>query len=193
MQVMEREESFSSLLPKPTTEYGSFFLRLGTVIAGIGALIYSGIEVGGHLEKELVQDNKCASLLLLAVRPATQVIFILLQTYFLFLNNRMNLYKRKGASRLGLVHLAATNLCIWLKELIHEVAAAADAGGDVTMMEMEVNLEGEEGWRGMEVDGFVKVGGGTGKRKGNCSRDASTAPPPKKAYKSSKDQVTESI
>ena len=143
LQVMEREESFSSLLPKPTTEYGSFFLRLGTVIAGIGALIYSGIEVGGHLEKELVQDNKCATLLLLAVRPATQVIFILLQTYFLFLNNRMNLYKRKGASRLGLVHLAATNLCIWLKELIHEVAAAADAGGDVTMMEMEVNLEGE--------------------------------------------------
>merc|ERR1719192_3332709 len=145
LQVMEREESFSSLLPKPTTEYGSFFLRLGTVIAGIGALIYSGIEVGGPLEKELVQDNKCATLLLLAVRPATQVIFILLQTYFLFLNNRMNLYKRKGASRLGLVHLAATNLCIWLKELIHEVAAAADAGGDVvTLMEMEVNLEGEE-------------------------------------------------
>ena len=144
LQVMEREESFSSLLPKPTTEYGSFFLRLGTVIAGIGALIYSGIEVGGHLEKELVQAKKCATLLLLAVRPATQVIFILLQTYFLFLNNRMNLYKRKGASRLGLIHLAATNLCIWLKELIHEVAVAADAGGDVTMMEMEVNLEGEE-------------------------------------------------
>ena len=142
LQVMEREESFSSLLPKPTTEYGSFFLRLGMVIAGIGALIYSGIEVGGHLEKELVH-TECANLLLLAVRPATQVIFILLQTYFLFLNNRMNLYKRKGASRLGLVHLAATNLCIWLKELIHEVAAA-DAGGDVTMMEMEVNLEGEE-------------------------------------------------
>ena len=141
LQVMEREESFSSLLPKPTTEYGSFFLRLGTVIAGIGALIYTAIEVGGHLEKELVQAKKCATLLLLAVRPATQVIFILLQTYFLFLNNRMNLYKRKGASRLGLVHLAATNLCIWLKELIHEVAAA---GGDVTMMEMEVNLEGEE-------------------------------------------------
>ena len=144
LQVMEREESFSSLLPKPTTEYGSFFLRLGTVIAGIGALIYSGIEVGDHLEKELVHAKKCATLLLLAVRPATQVIFILLQTYFLFLNNRMNLYKRKGASRLGLVHLAATNLCIWLKELIHEVAVAADAGGDVTMMEMEVNLEGEE-------------------------------------------------
>jgi len=140
---LEREESFSSLLPKPTAEYGSFFLRLGTVIAGIGALIYTGIEVGGHLEQELV-DSPCngGSLLLLAVRPATQIIFILLQTYFLFLNNRMNLYKRKGTSRLGLIHLAATNLCIWLKELIQEVVAAAGADETSNLSKMEVNLEG---------------------------------------------------
>ena len=140
---LEREESFSSLLPKPTAEYGSFFLRLGTVIAGIGALIYTGIEVGGHLEQELV-GSPCngGSLLLLAVRPATQIIFILLQTYFLFLNNRMNLYKRKGTSRLGLIHLAATNLCIWLKELIQEVVAAAGADEISSLNKMEVNLEG---------------------------------------------------
>ena len=51
------------------------------------------------------------------------------------------------------------------------------------------NLEGAEGWGSiMELDGFVKVGG-TGKRKGNSGRDASSAPPLKKAYKSSKDQV----
>merc|ERR550532_1860192 len=140
---LEREESFSSLLPKPTAEYGSFFLRLGTVIAGIGALIYTGIEVGGHLEQELV-GSPCngGSLLLLTVRPATQIIFILLQTYFLFLNNRMNLYKRKGTSRLGLIHLAATNLCIWLKELIQEVVAAAAADEISRLNKMEVNLEG---------------------------------------------------
>ena len=140
---LEREESFSSLLLKPTAEYGSFFLRLGTVIAGIGALIYTGIEVGGHLEQELVGSpcNPGNPLLLLAVRPATQIIFILLQTYFLFLNNRMNLYKRKGTSRLGLIHLAATNLCIWLKELIHEVVAAAGADEKSSLSQMEVNLE----------------------------------------------------
>ena len=141
---LEREESFSSLLPKPTAEYGSFFLRLGIVIAGIGALIYTGIEVGGHLEQELVGSpcNAGNGLLLLAVRPATQIIFILLQTYFLFLNNRMNLYKRKGTSRLGLIHLAATNLCIWLKELIQEVVAAAEGDEKSSLNQMEVNLEG---------------------------------------------------
>ena len=143
---LAREESFSSLLPKPTAEYGSFFLRLGTVIAGIGALIYTGIEVGGHLEQELVGSLPCYpanSLLLLAVRPATQIIFILLQTYFLFLNNRMNLYKRKGTSRLGLIHLAATNLCVWLKELIQEVVAATAANETSSLDKMEVNLEEE--------------------------------------------------
>ena len=36
----------------------------------------------------------------------------------------MNLYKRKAVSRLGLMHLAATNLCIWLKELLQEVEKA---------------------------------------------------------------------
>jgi len=141
---LEREESFSSLLPKPTAEYGSFFLRLGTVIAGIGALIYTGIEVGGHLEQELF-GSPCngGTLILLAVRPATQVIFILLQTYFLFLNNRMNLYKRKGTSRLGLIHLAATNLCIWLKELVQEVVAAAGAADETSSLhKMEFNMEG---------------------------------------------------
>ena len=49
--------------------------------------------------------------------------------------------------------------------------------------------DGVEGWGGMDEDEFVKLGG-TAKRKGNCSRDASPAPPPKKTSKSSKDQVT---
>ena len=144
LKTLEREESFSSLLPKPTAEYGSFFLRLGAVIAGIGALIYTGIEVGGHLEQELVgvTCNPSNGLLLLAVRPTTQIIFILLQTYFLFLNNRMNLYKRKGASRLGLIHLVATNLCIWLKELIQEVAATVETEKTNSYYQMEINMVG---------------------------------------------------
>ena len=144
LKTLEREESFSSLLPKPTAEYGSFFLRLGAVIAGIGALIYTGIEVGGHLEQELVgvTCNPSNGLLLLAVRPTTQIIFILLQTYFLFLNNRMNLYKRKGSSRLGLIHLVATNLCIWLKELIQEVAATVETEKTNSYDQMEINMVG---------------------------------------------------
>ena len=35
--------------------------------------------------------------------------------YFIFLNQKMNIYKRKFVSRLGLMHMLASNLCIWIK------------------------------------------------------------------------------
>ena len=70
-----------------------------------------------------------------------------------------------------------------LQEVFDEVCPSEEEEGELWPN------EGVEGWGGMEVDGFEKLGG-TGKRKGNCSRDALSAPPPKKASKSSKDQVT---
>ena len=91
-------------------------------VFGIGSLIYSGIEVGCQVEWHL-QAPACSDLLL-ALRPTLHILLVLLQTYFLFLNHRMNLYKRKAVSRLGLMHLAATNLCLWLKELLQEVQKA---------------------------------------------------------------------
>ena len=68
-----------------------------------------------------------------------------------------------------------------LQEVFDEVCPSEEEDGELWPN------GGVEGWGGMEVDGFVKLGG---KRKGNCSRDASPAPPPKKTSKSSKDQVT---
>ena len=74
-----------------------------------------------------------------------------------------------------------------LQEVFDEVCPSEEEGE--LWPSKVVNLEGAEGWGSiMDFDGFVKIGG-TGKRKGNSSRDASSAPPPKKAYKSSKDQV----
>ena len=78
-----------------------------------------------------------------------------------------------------------------LQEVFDEVCPSEEEEG---LWPSEVNLEGVEDWRGMDVDGFVKAGGGgSGKRKGNRSRDASSDPPTKKAYKPSKDQVTRNI
>ena len=71
-----------------------------------------------------------------------------------------------------------------LQEVFDEVCPSEEEEGELWPD------DGVEGWGGMEVDGFLKLGG-TGKRKGNGGRDASSAPPPKKAYKSSKDQVNE--
>ena len=72
-----------------------------------------------------------------------------------------------------------------LQEVFDEVCPSEEE----ELWPSEVNLEGAEHWGGMDVDGFVKAGGGgtSGKRKGNRSRDASSDPLPKKACK---DQVT---
>ena len=77
-----------------------------------------------------------------------------------------------------------------LQEVFDEVCPSEEE--EAELWPSEVNLEGAEDWRGMDVDGFVKAGGGlSGKRKGNRSRDASSDPPTKKAK--CKDQVTKNI
>merc|ERR1719251_833214 len=47
------------------------------------------------------------------LRPSLQIIFI-------FLNHKMNVFRRQLVSRLGLMHLLVTNLCVWLRALIIE-------------------------------------------------------------------------
>ena len=65
------------------------------------------------------------------------MVFVLFQMYFVFLNQKvktilfqrvsteyfsvqMNIYKNRFLSRLGLMHMIATNLCVWLKVLVLE-------------------------------------------------------------------------
>ena len=38
----------------------------------------------------------------------------------------MNIYKQRFLSRLGLMHMIATNLCVWLKVLILETLHEID-------------------------------------------------------------------
>jgi len=106
-------------LPRPRVHYGSFYLRLGCVLFGIGSMIYSGIEIGMFIELNLDEDANCNSLLSV-IRPTLQTTFVFVQMYFIFLNQKMNIYKNKLMSRLGLMHMIGTNFCIWLNVLILE-------------------------------------------------------------------------
>ena len=151
-----KKESVRRLLPDPATpsdlpsllgpapavmadQYGSFYLRLGTVcechvpnigrddemifftVFGIGSIIYVGIEMGGlftlglHSNK-LVTCGDAFNIL----RPSLQILFIFMQMHFIFLNHKMNVFRRQLVSRLGLVHLLVTNLCVWVRALIIE-------------------------------------------------------------------------
>ena len=96
-------------------------LMINFAVFGVCSLIYTGIEMGGNFEVSQLQHKlgTCGDLFDI-LRPGLQIIFIFSQMYFIFLNQKMNIYKRKFVSRLGLMHLFATNLCILLRVVITE-------------------------------------------------------------------------
>ena len=109
-------------------------------------MIYSGIEIGLFFETSLGSSLESCKNLTATFRPFLQITFVFVQMYFIFLNQKvsyssfmltsnyffyfqMNVYKNKFISRLGLMHMIATNLCVWLNVLIietsHEIFAFA--------------------------------------------------------------------
>ena len=88
-------------------------------VFGIGSMIYSGIEIGMFFELTMDKTSNCSNLFSV-IRPILQMIFVFVQMYFVFLNQKMNIYKNKFMSRFGLMHMIATNICVWLNVLILE-------------------------------------------------------------------------
>ncbi|CAG0916537.1 unnamed protein product [Notodromas monacha] len=115
--VVDPETGRVSWLDKPTIQYGSFYLRLGTVAFGVGNMIYSGLEVGQYFEYQ--EDDRCYTPLL-AITPAFRIVFTFIQMYFIFLNSKMLISRFSVVARFGLMHMIATNLCIWLYVLVEE-------------------------------------------------------------------------
>ena len=103
-------------------------------VFGIGSMIYTGIEIGMFFELNMDKNTDCSNLFSV-IRPILQMTFVFVQMYFIFLNQKMNIYKNKFTSRFGLMHMIATNLCVWLNVLIletnHEIIglSAATSGG----------------------------------------------------------------
>jgi len=106
---------------------GGFFLRLGAVGFGIGAMILEGLHFGEFLETDPYLE--CTQLTEV-VRPLLQMIFILSQTYFIFRNSKMVIHKYRVVARFGKMHMVATNLCVWLRviaiETMHELHHSTD-------------------------------------------------------------------
>ncbi|CAG7825539.1 unnamed protein product [Allacma fusca] len=99
------------------TAHGSFFLRMGTLGFGLGAMIYIGLELGSFFEIPL--NSPCHNILR-GVNPLLQLIFTFMQMYFIFINSRLRIHKFKIIARFGLMHVVATNLCVWIRILVRE-------------------------------------------------------------------------
>ena len=63
-------------------------------------MIYTGIEIGMFFELNMDKTANCHNLFSV-VRPLLQMIFVFVQMYFIFLNQKMNIYKNKLMSRIG--------------------------------------------------------------------------------------------
>ena len=97
--------------------HGSLMLRLGAITFGIGTLLYTGLEFIHFFE---VPNNCISWHILSGVNPLLQMIFTFMQMYFLFVHSRLNINKNQFIAKFGLMHLIATNCCIWIRTLAKE-------------------------------------------------------------------------
>ncbi|XP_064608245.1 proton channel OtopLc-like isoform X2 [Liolophura sinensis] len=92
---------------------GSFYLRLGALAFGIGSMIHNGLQFGEYF------DNVCESGVY-AARPILHLMFTFVQLYFVFMNSKMCINRYKTIARFGLMHMVATNICVWLDTIVTE-------------------------------------------------------------------------
>lgn len=94
----------------------SFYLRIGALFFGIGHLIYISLELenSSHIAPGCSVNKFWWTYII-------RLIFIVVQTFFLFKNQSVHIHKMKVLARFGFAHLIATNFCIWLRTLINEI------------------------------------------------------------------------
>lgn len=104
-------------------------------------MIYSGLEFAQYFE--MAANPQCDDVMK-AVQPASRMLFIFFQMYFIFLNAKVvqlfflinlighltnqiisiqiNIIKKSNIllARFGMMHIVATNLCVWLNVIIEE-------------------------------------------------------------------------
>ncbi|XP_034246096.1 proton channel OtopLc isoform X2 [Thrips palmi] len=100
------------------SSHGSFFLRVGAIAFGLGTMIYTGLEFGTFFETPM-SSTKCYNILR-GLNPLLQMVFTFMQMYFIFMNSRLNIHRFKVIARFGLMHIVATNICVWIRTLMLE-------------------------------------------------------------------------
>ncbi|OQV18242.1 hypothetical protein BV898_07638 [Hypsibius exemplaris] len=96
----------------------SFYLKMGALAFAIGSMIYACLELG-----VFVENTSCFNTIM-GLNPVLFMVFVVLQLYFVFLNSQLTLKRYRTIGRFGLMHLVATNLCIWIRTLIDETLHA---------------------------------------------------------------------
>ncbi|KAK6172603.1 hypothetical protein SNE40_016226 [Patella caerulea] len=97
----------------------NFYLRLGALAFSIGSVTLDGFHIASYFETDTTSTCESAIFTLVYV---LHLIFTFVQTFFLFKNHKLVIDKHKAAVRFGLMHLLATNICVWLVTAIMETS-----------------------------------------------------------------------
>ncbi|KAK4886594.1 hypothetical protein RN001_002865 [Aquatica leii] len=116
--------------------HGSFFLRIGAIAFGLGTMIYNGLEFGTFFE---IPFTPPCYMILRGVNPVLQMIFTFMQMYFIFMNSRLNIHRFKVIARFGLMHVVATNICVWIRTVVIEYLK------EITIYHKSLNSTAQEG------------------------------------------------
>ncbi|XP_050677029.1 proton channel OtopLc-like, partial [Leptidea sinapis] len=115
---------------KRRIRYGSFYLHMGVAGFSVGSIIYSCLQFGEYFDL----SGDC-QLIIVALKPALRILFMVAQTVFIFsYTDILDPMRGVVLDRFGLMHLIATNVCEWLNVVIQEtrddiVAVAYDRPG----------------------------------------------------------------
>ncbi|KAK7091222.1 proton channel OtopLc-like isoform X2 [Littorina saxatilis] len=97
---------------------GTFYLRLGVLGFGIGSMIHSGLNFGKFFGS--ITNGQCSNGVSVLLKPLLHLIFTFSQLYFIFMNSKMCIHRYKVVARFGLMHMAATNICVWFRSIVVE-------------------------------------------------------------------------
>lgn len=94
----------------------SFYFRLGALTFGIANFIFVIVQLDHYINnmKNCVNPPDFYPLFF-------HLIFIIVQTFYIFKHTQVHVKKYKGFARFGFMHVLATNMCTWLRYLIFEV------------------------------------------------------------------------
>ncbi|XP_021354443.1 uncharacterized protein LOC110450954 [Mizuhopecten yessoensis] len=97
---------------------GSFYLRLGALLFGVGSMVDSGLHFGQHFQA--FDGESMCNKPIEAAKPFGHLVFTFVQLYFIFLNSKLCIHNNRIIARFGMIHLCCTNICVWIQSLVVE-------------------------------------------------------------------------
>ncbi|XP_078510615.1 proton channel OTOP2-like [Lissotriton helveticus] len=93
---------------------GPIWLRGGLVVFGICTLLLDGFKIGHHLGHMSCTSN------FMMIYPVIQGVFVIVQTYFLWVSSKHCLQIHHNVMRFGLMLILTTNLAVWMTTVTDE-------------------------------------------------------------------------